>query len=359
MSSKKKDVVGKMCCGHCSGTVDLKACKGCRRVHYCSTACQTEHWRNGGHKARCAELAARTPTAAAAAAVREPWATRTKIAHVDKRVFDGPPNMWNIRPEVRRQFFTKLGVFVPYRSGRDPDDVPICPICRDIIPLCTNERRCVLCDVRLCGECAEQPTNNKCVHCRATKPTTTESIAILKRRIGTSTERPDDKMVLAYLSSDADTLHMLAVRDERVAAYLLEHLNDTDHKDRIALLVQAHPTSELVVYLAERKGRDNQQFRISDRPFFLYNTMGAGCGFVTACYHLGIQLVSGVHVSCDSRMLPPGSSDESSMVYFFLTAEESFAIGGQYIQYAAEHGHAEAQERWKIMGPAFATIAME
>ena len=34
----------------------LYNCKGCREVRYCSRACQTSDWKEGGHKAKCKRL---------------------------------------------------------------------------------------------------------------------------------------------------------------------------------------------------------------------------------------------------------------------------------------------------------------
>lgn len=47
---------------HCAGcgreALYLRLCSGCRSASYCSRECQRRHWREGGHKLRCAALAA-------------------------------------------------------------------------------------------------------------------------------------------------------------------------------------------------------------------------------------------------------------------------------------------------------------
>lgn len=46
----------------CSGcgrqATSLKKCSRCRVAAYCSRACQVQHWKKGGHKQQCAQLAA-------------------------------------------------------------------------------------------------------------------------------------------------------------------------------------------------------------------------------------------------------------------------------------------------------------
>lgn len=51
-------------CAHCRRTkaglcpdAKLKKCSGCASVYYCCREHQLEHWKHGGHKQRCAELA--------------------------------------------------------------------------------------------------------------------------------------------------------------------------------------------------------------------------------------------------------------------------------------------------------------
>ena len=38
------------------GTAKLKTCTACRAAWYCNAACQLRDWKEGGHKARCAEM---------------------------------------------------------------------------------------------------------------------------------------------------------------------------------------------------------------------------------------------------------------------------------------------------------------
>ena len=40
------------------GLASLQACLGCRRAQYCGEACQSAHWKRGGHKAECRGFAA-------------------------------------------------------------------------------------------------------------------------------------------------------------------------------------------------------------------------------------------------------------------------------------------------------------
>ncbi|EFN57855.1 hypothetical protein CHLNCDRAFT_143314 [Chlorella variabilis] len=37
---------------------NLRKCSGCRAVAYYSRACQLRHWKEGGHKQQCVQLAA-------------------------------------------------------------------------------------------------------------------------------------------------------------------------------------------------------------------------------------------------------------------------------------------------------------
>ncbi|KAJ6456509.1 hypothetical protein C8R45DRAFT_1222180 [Mycena sanguinolenta] len=41
-------------CGTISNKSDFRRCSGCRTSNYCSAACQTRHWRHGGHRDACA-----------------------------------------------------------------------------------------------------------------------------------------------------------------------------------------------------------------------------------------------------------------------------------------------------------------
>ena len=53
----------------CSGcgrpSVKLRTCSGCRCAAYCSRECQARHWKEGGHKRECAQLAAAASSGAA------------------------------------------------------------------------------------------------------------------------------------------------------------------------------------------------------------------------------------------------------------------------------------------------------
>jgi hypothetical protein len=45
-------------CDHCTarhmtGTPKFKMCSACEAVRYCSKECQIEHWKSGGHRAKC------------------------------------------------------------------------------------------------------------------------------------------------------------------------------------------------------------------------------------------------------------------------------------------------------------------
>ncbi len=46
------------CCGCEKPSSNLKKCSSCGVAAYCSRACQVQHWKEGGHKQECAQLAA-------------------------------------------------------------------------------------------------------------------------------------------------------------------------------------------------------------------------------------------------------------------------------------------------------------
>ena len=43
-------------CGRLLSRSKLKRCSACKRMYYCSTACQLQHWRYGGHKEGCKDI---------------------------------------------------------------------------------------------------------------------------------------------------------------------------------------------------------------------------------------------------------------------------------------------------------------
>ena len=46
-------------CSGCSRlSAQLRKCSGCRQAAYCSRECQVRHWKEGGHRRECAQLAA-------------------------------------------------------------------------------------------------------------------------------------------------------------------------------------------------------------------------------------------------------------------------------------------------------------
>ncbi|PNH09127.1 hypothetical protein TSOC_004295 [Tetrabaena socialis] len=49
--------------GPSEADLPLRKCSGCRAVRYCGTACQGQHWREGGHREACARLRAATQAA--------------------------------------------------------------------------------------------------------------------------------------------------------------------------------------------------------------------------------------------------------------------------------------------------------
>jgi hypothetical protein len=49
----------RVACSGCSQQVyQLRKCTACRAVSYCSRECQVRHWKEGGHRRECAQLAA-------------------------------------------------------------------------------------------------------------------------------------------------------------------------------------------------------------------------------------------------------------------------------------------------------------
>ena len=58
-------------CANCSAPqshtgVALLTCSRCKLVYYCGTACQAQHWKEGGHKKHCIALSDRSVKAAIA-----------------------------------------------------------------------------------------------------------------------------------------------------------------------------------------------------------------------------------------------------------------------------------------------------
>lgn len=53
--------VGERRCAICSGASCAQRCAGCREVWYCGEECQKKHWREGGHRDRCAGRRRRPP----------------------------------------------------------------------------------------------------------------------------------------------------------------------------------------------------------------------------------------------------------------------------------------------------------
>ena len=49
-------------CTNCASTEPVKPCSRCRSVWYCGKACQSQHWKRGGHKRFCVAVADRVPT---------------------------------------------------------------------------------------------------------------------------------------------------------------------------------------------------------------------------------------------------------------------------------------------------------
>jgi len=45
-------------CGNCGKEADLFVCSRCKTVGYCGKECQKQHWKSGGHKQNCKQLAA-------------------------------------------------------------------------------------------------------------------------------------------------------------------------------------------------------------------------------------------------------------------------------------------------------------
>ena len=49
---------GVPCSGCSNRSFQLRKCSGCQAVSYCSRECQVRHWKEGGHRRECAQLAA-------------------------------------------------------------------------------------------------------------------------------------------------------------------------------------------------------------------------------------------------------------------------------------------------------------
>jgi hypothetical protein len=49
-------------CNNCTSPVSLRPCSRCRTVWYCGKPCQTQHWKEGGHKRFCVAVADRVPS---------------------------------------------------------------------------------------------------------------------------------------------------------------------------------------------------------------------------------------------------------------------------------------------------------
>eukprot|EP00037_Helgoeca_nana_P017728 m.168559 g.168559 ORF g.168559 m.168559 type:complete len:316 (-) comp24119_c0_seq1:862-1809(-) len=60
---KKKGGDTPVGCAVC-GKPNKSQCAGCKQVRYCSSTCQTDHWRRGGHKSACKALRAKADAAA-------------------------------------------------------------------------------------------------------------------------------------------------------------------------------------------------------------------------------------------------------------------------------------------------------
>ena len=62
MASKKLDQEGALQCTNCGIVGSPYACSRCKMVHYCSKACQEQHWKaTGGHKRFCVPKEQRKP----------------------------------------------------------------------------------------------------------------------------------------------------------------------------------------------------------------------------------------------------------------------------------------------------------
>ena len=55
------------CAGCQHEGVQLRKCSACKAVAYCSRQCQVRHWKQGGHKQACAQLAAGAGSSGASA----------------------------------------------------------------------------------------------------------------------------------------------------------------------------------------------------------------------------------------------------------------------------------------------------
>ena len=88
MASKKKkgSAPDARTCGNCGASEDppdtvLNACARCGLVHYCSRACQVQHWKRkpGGHKQFCVTPEERRPGAQVSGDALKPTSGREAI----------------------------------------------------------------------------------------------------------------------------------------------------------------------------------------------------------------------------------------------------------------------------------------
>lgn len=122
----KKSASGFECghCGHPEQAVDsMKVCARCRRVRYCDKACQSAHWKRGGHKAFCIEPEACKPS-------NQPQEDRTAaVVCIICRGTSGRTYMHACRARMHLSCLADLFDHVKDQAA------PPCPICRAPLPL--------------------------------------------------------------------------------------------------------------------------------------------------------------------------------------------------------------------------------